>query len=75
MRMRCRHHMSYYPHVCVNWSFCQFSLAAITVVPPSSAERLVAIFVQLIGLVTMYPLIAACAWTIYKMYPFELSKK
>lgn len=57
-----------------HWSFCQFSLAAITVVPPSSAERLVAIFVQLIGLVTMYPLIAACAWTIYKMFPFELSK-
>jgi len=54
----------------LHWAFCQFSLASITVVPPSYAERLVAIFVQLIGLLTMYPLIAACSWTIYKMFPF-----
>eukprot|EP00931_Biecheleriopsis_adriatica_P097159 TRINITY_DN7090_c0_g1_i9.p1 TRINITY_DN7090_c0_g1~~TRINITY_DN7090_c0_g1_i9.p1 ORF type:complete len:385 (-),score=42.99 TRINITY_DN7090_c0_g1_i9:197-1351(-) len=56
----------------LHWSLCQFSLASLTIVPPSYEERVAAIFVQLIGFWTMYPLIAAATWTAFRLFPQSL---
>eukprot|EP00931_Biecheleriopsis_adriatica_P091584 TRINITY_DN65468_c0_g1_i1.p1 TRINITY_DN65468_c0_g1~~TRINITY_DN65468_c0_g1_i1.p1 ORF type:complete len:336 (-),score=45.01 TRINITY_DN65468_c0_g1_i1:92-955(-) len=56
----------------LHWSLCQFSLGSLTIMPPSYQERLASIFVQLIGLWTIYPLIAATLWTVFRLFPRSL---